>query len=84
MYEYRTQGTCSSRIWFDIIEGKVHAITFEDGCNGNLKALGILAEGMEAKELIKKLKGLECHTRGTSCGDQLARAVELALSQGDR
>jgi uncharacterized protein (TIGR03905 family) len=76
MYEYTTTGTCSSKIHFDIQDNKVRSISFEDGCNGNLKSISILAEGMEAEELIKKLKGVTCGERGTSCGDQLARAVE--------
>ncbi|MDR2619299.1 MAG: TIGR03905 family TSCPD domain-containing protein [Treponema sp.] len=76
MYDYNTKGTCSTKIFFDIIDGRVRNISFKDGCNGNLKALGILAEGMEARELVAKLKGLKCGKRETSCGDQLARAVE--------
>jgi len=75
-YSYETTGTCSSRIDFELSEGKIHRLSFEDGCNGNLKALGILAEGMDAAELARKLKGLECGNRGTSCADQLARAIE--------
>jgi uncharacterized protein (TIGR03905 family) len=76
MYDYNTKGTCSTKIHFNIKDGRVRDISFEDGCNGNLKALGILAEGMETGELIAKLKGLRCGKRETSCGDQLARAVE--------
>ena len=76
MFEYKTEGTCSTKIHFDIKEGKVSNISFENGCNGNLKALAILAEGMEAAELVKKLKGNLCGERKTSCSDQLARAVE--------
>ena len=75
-YSYETNGTCSSRIDFEITDGKIHRLSFEDGCNGNLKALGILAEGMDAAELARKLKGLQCGNRGTSCADQLARAIE--------
>jgi uncharacterized protein (TIGR03905 family) len=75
-YSYETTGTCSSRIDFELADGKIHRLSFEDGCNGNLKALGILAEGMDAAELARKLKGLECGNRGTSCADQLARAIE--------
>ena len=76
MYEYKTSGTCSTKIHFDIADGKVTSVLFENGCNGNLKALSILAEGMEAIEVIKKLKGLHCGSKETSCGDQLARAIE--------
>jgi len=79
MREYKTRGTCSSKINFDIKDGKVYSISFEDGCNGNLKAIGLLAEGMEAVDVVKKLKGLKCGRRETSCGDQLAKAIEQAL-----
>ena len=79
MYEYKTNGTCASKIRFDIKDGKVCSVSFEDGCDGNLKALSILAEGMDAAELVKKLKGLQCEKRGTSCADQLAKAVEGRL-----
>jgi uncharacterized protein (TIGR03905 family) len=76
MYDYKTSGTCSTKIHFDIRDGRVYNVSFENGCNGNLKALSILAEGMEAAELIRKLKGVQCQSRGTSCGDQFARALE--------
>jgi uncharacterized protein (TIGR03905 family) len=79
MYEYKPKGTCSSLIRFDINEGKIHSLSFEDGCNGNLKALGILMEGMDAVEAAKKLKGLTCDKRKTSCADQLAMAIESKL-----
>jgi uncharacterized protein (TIGR03905 family) len=79
MYEYITRGTCSTLIRFDIKERRVHNVSFENGCNGNLKALAVLVEGMDAGELIGKLKGIQCKSRGTSCGDQLARAVEGRL-----
>ncbi|MDR2795859.1 MAG: TIGR03905 family TSCPD domain-containing protein [Spirochaetaceae bacterium] len=79
MFEYKTSGTCASRIFFDIDEGKVHAIQFEGGCSGNLKAISTLCEGMPAEEVVKKLRGIECGLKPTSCGDQFARAVEKAL-----
>jgi len=80
MFEYKTKGTCSSQIHFDIKDGKVHNVSFEDGCNGNLKALSILAEGMDAKELVSKLKGIRCGKRKTSCSDQLACALEKNIT----
>ena len=78
MFEYKTKGTCSSKIQFDLQDGKVHSLSFEDGCDGNLKALGILVEGMDADEVIKKFKGLTCESRKTSCMDQLACAITRA------
>ncbi|MDR3301192.1 MAG: TIGR03905 family TSCPD domain-containing protein [Spirochaetaceae bacterium] len=79
MYQYETSGTCSSEIHFDIKDGKVRDVVFEGGCNGNLKAIGKLVDGMDAAECIAKLKGISCGRKPTSCGDQLAHAIELAL-----
>jgi uncharacterized protein (TIGR03905 family) len=77
MIEYKTKGTCSSKINFDIKDGKLHLVSFEDGCEGNLKALSILLEGMDTQEAVKKLKGIDCEDGGTSCVDQLVKAIEL-------
>jgi uncharacterized protein (TIGR03905 family) len=76
MYEFKTSGTCSTKIHFGLTDGKVHSVSFEDGCDGNLKAIGILLEGMNAAEVVAKLKGLQCGRKKTSCADQLARAIE--------
>jgi len=81
MIEYSTNGTCSKKINFELREGKVYSVSFEEGCRGNLKALGVLVEGMDAEELVKKLKGLQCGKRGTSCADQLATAVAQAAAR---
>ena len=81
MYEYKTRGTCSKKINFELKDGKIHSVSFEDGCDGNLKALGILVEGMDADEVVKKLKGLRCGGKKTSCADQLAEAVTGAVQQ---
>ncbi|MCL2602449.1 MAG: TIGR03905 family TSCPD domain-containing protein [Treponema sp.] len=81
MHEYKTKGTCSSQINFEVTDGKVHSVSFSDGCDGNLKALSILVEGMEAADVVKKLKGLPCGKRKTSCSDQLAQAIEQAAAQ---
>lgn len=78
-YQYKTKGTCSQQIKFDLESGRVKNVSFYGGCNGNLKAISILTEGMEASELIRKLKGNTCGFRATSCADQLAIAVEEAL-----
>ena len=74
-YSYRTKGTCARTITFDLENGVVSNIQFEGGCNGNLKAIGILCEGMKADEIAAKLKGNLCGNKGTSCADQLAKAV---------
>ncbi len=77
-YTYRTNGTCSQLIDFDIEDGKLHNIVYTGGCNGNLKAIGILVEGMTVDEIESKLRGNSCGGRPTSCADQLAQAVRAA------
>ena len=79
MHEYKTKGTCSKKIRFEINDGKLFSVNFEDGCDGNLKAMGKLLEGMDASLVVKKLKGNRCGSKDTSCADQLARAVEQHL-----
>lgn len=74
----KTRGTCSREIKFDIIEGKLYNVSFFGGCNGNLKGIASLVEGMEIDEAIKRLKGIDCNGKGTSCPDQLAVALENA------
>jgi uncharacterized protein (TIGR03905 family) len=81
MFEYKTEGTCSAKIRFSIENGKIHGLSFENGCDGNLKAIGKLAEGRDAREIGGLLAGINCSGRGTSCGDQLARAICAALKK---
>ena len=80
-YSFTPRGVCSAKIDFDIEDGKVYNVSFYRGCNGNTKGLAALANGMDAKEIIKRLKGTDCGGRGTSCPDQLACAIEKALEQ---
>ena len=77
-YEYKTQGTCSPRIFFDIEEGKVKNVQFQGGCNGNLKGISSLVEGMDVDEVIARLEGTTCGMKATSCPDQLAKALKEA------
>lgn len=79
MYTYQTKGVCSQKIQFDIQDGKVCHIKFIGGCHGNTQGVAKLAEGMDAQEVIAKLEGINCNGRGTSCPDQLARALKSAL-----
>ena len=73
---YKTQGVCARSITFDKDEsGKITNISFEGGCNGNLKAISKLCDGMTADEIAAKLKGNTCGFKSTSCADQLAIAV---------
>jgi uncharacterized protein (TIGR03905 family) len=84
MYEFKTSGTCASRILFDLNDGKVSSIEFEGGCNGNLKAISKLCDGMPAEDVVKNLSGINCGSKPTSCGDQLARAVQKALEHENK
>ena len=79
---YNTTGTCARVIHFERDEeNRIHNISFEGGCNGNLKAVAKLCEGMTAEEISAKLLGNLCGTRGTSCADQLACAVREAFEK---
>lgn len=80
-YEYKTQGTCSSKIKFDLEDGIVKNVKFQGGCNGNLKGIASLVEGMKAEEAIERLQGIRCGFKSTSCPDQLAKALSKALSE---
>ena len=75
-YQYKTKGTCSTEINFDIIDDKVRNVTYTGGCNGNLKAVAKLVDGMSKSEVEAKLKGIKCGMKETSCADQLATALE--------
>jgi uncharacterized protein (TIGR03905 family) len=80
-FQYTPRNVCSTKIDFDLNDGKVNNLRFTGGCNGNLKAIGILTEGMEAEDVIRKLKGNSCGGRPTSCADQLSKALEQALTE---
>ena len=77
-YEYKTKGTCSQRILFDVEEGKVKNVQFIGGCNGNLKGIAALVEGMNVEEVISRVEGIRCGMKSTSCPDQLAKALKEA------
>ena len=79
-HEYKTNGTCSRKIIFEIDdEGKVHNVVFEGGCNGNLQGIGKLVEGMDASDVIKRVEGIKCGFKQTSCPDQLSKALTEAV-----
>lgn len=77
-YDYLTEKTCSTVISMDLDGDIVHNISFMGGCNGNLKTIPILLEGWTVDAIEKKLTGIQCGRRGTSCADQLAKAVRVA------
>ena len=78
---YKTSGVCSSAISFEIDnEGKVRDVKFQGGCSGNTQGVAALVEGMDAAEAVKRLEGIRCGFRPTSCPDQLAKALKGALN----
>jgi len=83
-YTYKTQGTCSTEIHFDINGKVISGVSFEKGCNGNLKAISRLVDGMTVDQIKEKCKGVMCEQRGTSCADQLALAVEKAYLESTK
>lgn len=76
---YKTSGTCSQAINFDIVDGKLTGVKFIGGCNGNTQGICKLVEGMPVTEVIERLEGIKCGFKETSCPDQLARALKQAL-----
>ena len=81
-HTYKTQGTCSTKIEFDIEDKNIiKNVVFTSGCNGNLKAISKLVEGKNAKDIAELLNGNTCGMKSTSCADQLSKALLEALEQ---
>ena len=80
-FEYKTKGTCSQHILFDIEDGKIMNVQFIGGCNGNLKGIGALVEGMNIDDVITRVDGIRCGGKETSCPDQLAKALKQAKAK---
>ena len=77
-FEFKTKGTCSQMIFFNVEDGRVYNVEFLGGCNGNLQGIGKLVDGMEIDEVISRLEGIHCGAKPTSCPDQLAAALKKA------
>ena len=73
---YKTKGTCSRSIEFDVEDGVLQSVRFADGCDGNLQGISNLVKGMKVEDVIEKLRGIDCDGKGTSCPDQLSKALE--------
>lgn len=80
-HQYKPKGVCSRRIRFDLEDGLLKNVEFEGGCSGNTQGISHLAEGMPAEEAIRRLSGIRCGFKPTSCPDQLAIAIRQALEQ---
>ena len=83
-YAYKTSGTCSSMIELDLDGDVVHNVRFTGGCDGNLKAIPALVEGLTVAEVEQKIGGIRCGFKNTSCGDQLAKACRAALEASQK
>ncbi len=80
-FTYRTKGVCSRQITLDILDGKVKNVKFDGGCNGNTQGVARLVDGMDADEAIRRMEGIQCGFKGTSCPDQLSKAIRAALEE---
>lgn len=78
---YKTKGVCSREIHFDIVDGIVKNAQFVGGCAGNTQGVARLVEGMEAHDAIKRMEGIKCGPRPTSCPDQFAQALKQAIGE---
>lgn len=76
MMRHINKGTCSRAIDFDVVDGKVTSVSFIGGCAGNTQGVAKLVEGMDIDEAISRMEGIDCNGRGTSCPDQLAKALK--------
>ncbi len=83
-YTKKTEGICATQLSFELEDNIVRNVEFVNGCNGNLKAIGRLVEGMTADRLYEILQGNTCGMRGTSCADQLAKAVRESYEESRR
>ena len=77
---YKTNGTCCSEISFEVENNIITSVNFKGGCNGNLKGIAALVVGMDKDEVIRKLEGMHCGMKSTSCPDQLAKALKEAVN----
>lgn len=80
MNTYKTKGVCSARINYEVSDGVVKEVEFVNGCEGNLKGISALVKGMKVEDAIERLRGINCGGKGTSCPDQLSKALEEYIS----
>ena len=78
--KYTTRGVCSRSIEFDVVDNKVTGVKFEVGCSGNTQGVAALVEGMDVNEAIKRMEGIKCGFKPTSCPDQLATALKQYIA----
>ena len=79
-YTYTPRGVCSRKITVELSDSRVvENVSFQGGCNGNTQGVAALVKGMKAEEAISRMKGIDCNGRGTSCPDQLAKALKNCI-----
>ncbi|MCR5640505.1 MAG: TIGR03905 family TSCPD domain-containing protein [Lachnospiraceae bacterium] len=81
MEVYQTRGTCSRAIEFDVEGDTIASVKFVGGCDGNTQGVAALVKGMKVSDAIARLEGIDCRGRGTSCPDQLAKALKAHISR---
>ncbi len=81
-YQYKTSGTCSRSIDFEVENGVVKNVRFHGGCDGNLKGISSIVDGMKVEDIISRLEGIRCGFKSTSCPDQLAKALRKVVENG--
>lgn len=84
--EHQLEGVCAKSVSFRVVRGKLKGVKFYKGCPGNLKAMALLLEGMPVRDAARKLRGIKCGEKKTSCSDQLARVLEklAAVERGKK
>lgn len=80
-YSYKTKGTCSRQIKFELNDNVIHGVEFKGGCHGNLQGITKLVEGMTVDQVIERLENIKCGDKSTSCPDQLAKALKQAKEE---
>lgn len=80
---YKMRGTCANALELEIEDGIVKEVRFSRGCDGNLQGIAALVSGMDANEVVRRLRGIKCGYKNTSCPDQLSRAIEEYLESGE-
>ena len=80
-YTFTPHGVCCVQIEFESDGDIVKNIRFTRGCSGNTQGVAALADGMKAEDIVKRLENTDCGGRGTSCPDQLAKALKEAIKQ---
>lgn len=83
-FEFEPHGVCPRKIRLELEQGRIHRVEFLGGCDGNLQGICRLVQGMGAQEVISRLMGVKCGQKPTSCPDQLAQALAIALREHEQ